>query len=185
MKRIGHTLAVAAGALTLVGVSATTAYASVSATLTSLNPAGAGSNVPDVTLSVPALDFTCDTALGLATLGSSPASTTPSGTWDYAWFQGCYGPAGIQLTGTSAGSWTITDITGGDGEVTDIDVHFSGNNPSCSFDLRGYVDTHFTLASPSRLEITSSTLHLENVSGCASLIAENDPAILEATFAVS
>lgn len=184
-----HALAVAAGALTLVGASAATAYATVPATLTSLEPVGGAANDPDITFTSPGSTVECDTALGLATLADSPSTHPPSGTLTNGWFQGCIEPTlQIPFTVTALGPATFV-VTGGGpsvwtGELTNLAHHFDAPDTGCEFDVTGSLDTTYTLSTHT-LAITGSDLTVSNVTGCFGTVLDGDPVGVAASFDVS
>lgn len=180
MARIARTAAVGVAAIALVGVSATTAYATVPATLTSIDPPG-GSGYPNLTITTPTLTVACPTMNADATVASSPSTAAPDGTIDDVTVPyECEGPyAAAVVTATTPWSIDPGSISNLTLRVTDPDIF------NCWFEVHGDVTTTYS-TSTQVLTVTSSNLDVSAMSsvGCAGLLI-GDPVSLSVGFHVS
>lgn len=158
--------------------------------------------VPQVVLSTPSAVTTCDSStiagdinLGVNATGANIA-TINSSSWN-----NCQGFIDFQITHTGTWSFNATGApTGGvtDGTVTGAHLRAVAINPStglpdpslCSFDVTGSVDASFD-QNYQQLQVTApvsgstSALAIANVTGCFGLVANGDPAAIEAVYATA
>lgn len=167
-----------ASALVFVGAAAGTAYATVPATITSLEPAGGATDDPDIYFNLGGVEMTCATAGGPATLASSPASAAPSGTWDATSILDCVGPLGVMMTASSTSAANISILGGGPttwyGLITGISWRFADvyGGTTCNFDVTGTVGTTYDLPTQT-LTISGSGLNVASTPppSCMGLIS--------------
>lgn len=155
--------------------------------------------VPPVHLDVVTMSVSCDSStmtgdinLGISTGGMDIADINTT-TWN-----NCQGPVSLQITHVGTWSFNATGTPGAviEGTVTGAHLRAVALNPStglpdptlCSFDVTGTVDVSFDqtlqqMAVPS--SSGSTMLTASNVVGCFGLLADGDPAGIEATYAIA
>jgi hypothetical protein len=191
MRSLKSTLATVAGATALVAAAAASAYATVPATLTSLEPPGGAANDPDIVISVPVVDITCDTASATATLANPPAVAPPDGTLNTLNLTNCVGPLGLALTGTATLPWNLT-VTGGSspnwsGAIPNLHLHFDSVPPgTCTFDIVSSASTTYNSTSQT-LAFAGGSLMIASspAPSCFGLILPLDPVNITGSFHVS
>lgn len=190
MKKLGRAVAVVAGSVALIGASAAGAYA-YSATLTSLEPPGGGTNDPDLTITSTSglFDISCDSASVAATISSPPSSATPSGTLNSFGTSPCaitiLTLPPLPATVTTWGSWGIVPTFGSRGSLTSVTMHVEQPDGLCEFDITGSTGTSYTLASQTLAVTGSTSLVVSNVVGCFGGVLEGDGVALDVDFAVA
>lgn len=192
MNKLIRTAGVLAGGLTLIGL-ANPAHAAISPGIgsdvvgVSQEPAGGAANDPDVYFAVPLLDMSCLTATanGEITGGTVPGKI---GEITSSSFNNCKGPLDLDMGVDQVGTWNI-NITGGGptswtGNISNVSAHVYDLDTAgglCEFDVNGTVAGTFN-ESGQLLAVNGSTLNVDNVNGCFTLIDDSDNATFIADF---
>lgn len=147
--------------------------------------ASAGTTTLKDTATGTVLSCTSATAAGIFTNGTH-TSGAGLGTITSTTYNGCAGPLGLHFTVAQSGTWLFNavsydpaGVTGG--TISNISATLSGTG--CSANVTGTVPVTFT-NSNSQLTVnpTGTGLHVSNVSGCFSLINNNDVVTFDGRF---
>ncbi|MGJ9422525.1 hypothetical protein [Aeromicrobium sp. CF3.5] len=140
---------------------------------------------PDIAVTVPKADFTCEAG---TTLGSiAPGSTAAAiGRIAGSTFTDCFGPFGIELPIRQTSVWDI-NITGDNvggatpASIGNITAHVENPDGLCEFDITGSVPATFD-ENTQQLHVDGGGLTISNVSGCFGAFGNGNPMTFEATF---